>query len=150
MGTEPTMEEFKNPIDKDKVAENPGLLPYAHTVGGAIIRPIDKGRTKGLAMSAMYEQTNKQLDQIRKQVELLMDQAKNIHSRVEISERIYQADMGFRPVYGQLYFLYRKKDGTDLLSMVSPEEWGENGPYEFVVTVKLLSDSTWEILEGEI
>ncbi len=35
---------FVNPIDPDKVAENPGLLPYAHTAGGAVIRPEDKGR----------------------------------------------------------------------------------------------------------
>ena len=42
-----------NPIDLDKIAEQPHLLPYAHTLGGAIIRPIDKGRTKGVAMSAM-------------------------------------------------------------------------------------------------
>ena len=37
----------KNPIDKDKVAENPHLLPYSHTVGGVVIRPMDRGRTKG-------------------------------------------------------------------------------------------------------
>ena len=33
----PAEEAFVNPIDKDKVAENPGLLPYAHTAGGAVI-----------------------------------------------------------------------------------------------------------------
>ena len=48
-------EPFVNPIDKDKIAENPHLLPYAHTVGGSVIKPIDKGRTKGLALDAMYE-----------------------------------------------------------------------------------------------
>lgn len=140
-------EEFINPIDPDKVAENPGLLPYAHTVGGAIIRPIDKGRTKGLAVSAMYEQTNKQLDQIRKQVELLMEQAKSIHTRVEMSERIYEADINFKPIHGHTYYLYRRKDGSDILSMVSPAEWGAKPPYEYVATVKLMADSTWEILD---
>lgn len=142
-----TKEEFINPIDPDKVAENPGLLPYAHTVGSAVIRPIDKGRTKGLAVSAMYEQTNRQLDQIRKQVEVLMEQAKAIHTRVEISERIYQADVNFKPIHGHVYYLYRRKDDTDTLSMVSPEEWGAKGPYAYIATVKLMADSTWEILE---
>ena len=32
----PPEQAFVNPIDKDKVAENPGLLPYAHTAGGAV------------------------------------------------------------------------------------------------------------------
>ncbi len=50
-------EEFINPIDKDKVAENPGLLPYAHHSSSAIIRPEDKGKIKGRAIMAMEEQT---------------------------------------------------------------------------------------------
>ena len=134
-------------IDPDKVAENPGLLPYASNVGGAIIKPIDKGRVKGLSLSAMYEQTNVQLDQIRKQVELLMEQARQVHSRVEISEKIYQADIGFKPNIGQVYYLYQRKSGNYLVSMVAPAEWGSRPPYEFLATVKLLSDHTWDILD---
>ena len=38
---------FINPINPDKVAQNPGLLPYAHTAGGAVIKPEDTGKTKG-------------------------------------------------------------------------------------------------------
>ena len=30
---------FLNPINPEKVAQNPGLLPYAHTAGSAIIKP---------------------------------------------------------------------------------------------------------------
>lgn len=140
-------ESFVNPIEAWKTASNPGLLPYAHTAGSAVIRPIDKGRTKGNAMQAMYEQTNRQLDQIRKQVELLMAQAQGIHDRVEMSERIYKADMNFKPVIGHTYHLYeRRKDGKDVLSMVSPEEWGANSPLIWLATLQLLADHTWEIL----
>lgn len=142
-------ESFINPIDKDKIAENPHLLPYAHTVGGAVIKPIDKGRVKGLALSAMYEQTDVQLDQIRKQVELLVQQAQTIHDRVKISEDIYQAEMGFKPLISHTYHLYKKSDGTNVLSMVAPQEWGTKPPYEFTASVRLLSDHTWEIIENE-
>jgi hypothetical protein len=49
---EPTLEEqIINPIDGEKIAENPHLLPYAHERGGAAITPMDKGKVKGLAMS---------------------------------------------------------------------------------------------------
>ena len=37
-------EKWVNPIDPEKIAENPHLLPYAHSVGGAVIKPMDKGR----------------------------------------------------------------------------------------------------------
>lgn len=142
--------EFINPIDKDKIAENPHLLPYAHTVGGAVIKPIDKGRVKGLSLDAMYEQTNVHLSQIRKQVETLIQQAQEVHDRVEISEKIYLADMGFKPLIGRIYFLYQKKDESYVLSMISQDEWGDKPPYKFVSEVKLLSDHTWEIITSEI
>ncbi len=140
-------ESFINPIDKDKVAENPHLLPYAHTVGGAVIKPIDKGRVKGLAVSAMHEQTNMQLDQIRTQVELLMTQAQAIHDRVRISEDIYQAEVSFKPLIGHIYHLYERKNGKKLLSMVAPDEWGRTSTLAFVASVQLLADHTWDILD---
>jgi len=145
--SEKNKDEPTNPIDPDKVAENPHSLPYAHNVGGVPIKPIDKGRVKGVAVQAMYEQTDAQLGQIKKQIELLAEQAKAIQDRVRISELIYQADASFKPLIGNTYHLYEKKDGTHVLSMVAPEEWGSSTPYEFVATVKLQADHTWEVLE---
>lgn len=140
-----------NPIDPDKITETPHILPYAHTVGGVQIKPIDKGRVKGRAVSSMYEQTDMQLNQIRKQIELLAQQAKDIHKRVIISERIYEADMNFEPLVGFTYHLYRKGDGAFVVSMVAPNEWGSRSPYTFIATVRMLADHTWEVLEeGEI
>lgn len=147
MTKEKKQEEFINPIDKDKIAENPHLLPYAHTVGGAVIKPIDKGKVKGLAVGAMYEQTEMQLDQIREQINLLAEQANKIKARVEISENIYQADMSFKPLIGKTYHLYQRESGDYLVSMVAPSEWGRRNPLEFKATVKLLSDHTWDILD---
>lgn len=140
-------EEFINPINPDKITDIPHLLPYAHTVGGAIIRPMDKGRSKGLAMSAMYEQTDVQLLQIKEQVEILIRQAQSVHDKISISERIYQADTGFKPRIGHVYHLYEKKDQSWVLSMIGPNEWGKSCPYAFLASVKLLSDHTWDILE---
>ncbi len=142
------MSEIVNPIDIDKIAETPHNLPYAHNVGGSVIKPIDRGRVKGQAVSAMYEQADSQLDQIREQVQLLASQAQQIQKRVEVSELIYESEMNFKPLMGHIYHLYRKSDDTHLVSMVAPSEWGNNIPYDFVATVKLLSDHTWEVLEG--
>lgn len=138
----------ENPIDKDKITETPHILPYAHTVGGAVIKPIDRGRVKGRALAAMEEQTHMQLNQIREQIELLAKQAEKIQRRVEISGQIYGAEMGFEPLVSHTYHLYRKKNGDLLLSMVDVKEWGGNMPYEeFISSVKLLADHTWELLD---
>jgi hypothetical protein len=138
-------EPFINPIDAKKVAQNPGLLPYAHTAGGAVIRPEDKGRIKGNAMMAMYEQTDRQMQQLKDQMETLVTQAKNLQRRKEISEVIYEATINFRPVVGHIYHLYRKKDDSHTISLIAPEEWGKC-PYDFLATVQLLYDHTWEVL----
>jgi hypothetical protein len=139
--------KFINPIDPKKIAQNPGLLPYAHNAASAIVKPIDKGKTKGIAVRAMYEQSNSDLDQIRKQVELLALQAKLIHDRVAISEKIYLADMNFKPVIGYIYHLYLKKDQSHVLSMVAPNEWGRKQPYTWVATCRLMADHTWDVIE---
>lgn len=137
----------KDSIDIDQVAENPGLLPYAHHVGSAIIKPIDKGRTKGNAMTAMYQQTDTQLTQIKEQVEVLIRQAQELHDRISISERIYKADCGFKPVINKIYYVYQRKDERWVLSMISPTEWGAKIPYVFIATCELLADHTWNVLE---
>lgn len=138
---------FENPIDKDKITDSPSTLPYAHTIGGVVIRPEDIGRVKATALAAMAEQTDVQLNQIKEQIELLAKQARKIERRKELSLVIYGAEMGFKPLMGHSYHLYKKKSEGFVLSMVASNEWGRSMPYErFVAEVKLLSDHTWEIL----
>lgn len=133
--------------EREKITDLPGLIEYAHHAGSAIIKPEDKGRIKGTAVAAMHDQTDRQFRQLYEQMQTLIEQAKYLKSRVEVSERIYQASVPFQPVIGQIYFLYKKKDQTDLLSMVSPKEWGKSFPYEsFEAEVRLMSDHTWEIV----
>ncbi len=142
----PAQEELINPIDKTKIAENPGLLPYAHTAGSAVIKPTDKGKIKGNAMMAMYEQTDRQMNQLKEQMQTLVNQAKMLQRRKEISEIIYKAALNFRPVVGHVYHLYQKKDDTHTISLISPEEWGSKMPYVYIATCQLLYDHTWEVL----
>lgn len=142
-------------IDLEKMGEmttpNPGIIPFPHTVGAAMIKPEDKGKIKGRSLSAMYDQTEMDMHQIYEQMQLLAEQAKTIQNRVTVSERIYQAKMSFDPIIGRIYHLYQKKDGTDTLSLVAPEEWGRSCPYDFIATIKLLADHTWDVIkEGEM
>lgn len=143
-------ENFKNPIDKDKVTENPHSLEYAHHVGSALIKPEDKGKIKGRALSAMEHQTDQQLSQIYEQMQLLAEQAKKINARKEISEKIYQAVFRFEPIINHTYHLY-ESNGEQILSVIGPDEWGRSTRKDeltWQATVKLLADHTWEILSS--
>ena len=132
---------------RDKITTTPSTLPYAHHVGSAVVKPEDKGKIKGRAVAAMQEQSQMQLEKIYDQLKLLVKQAEEVKTRVDISERIYQAEIKFEPLVGHEYHLYEKRDGGQLLSVISPREWGQNIPYNHVASVKLLSDHTWKILD---
>lgn len=139
-------DSFENPIDPDKVAENPGILPYAHTVGSAVIKPTKQGVIRSKSLAAMEQQTDMQLDQIRKQIELLAEQANELKERKILSEQIYASKMSFKPEINHVYHLYQNEDGDYVLSMISPDEWGVKPKFkEFINSVRLLADHTWAI-----
>jgi hypothetical protein len=145
--------EFIFDVDrlKRESVDSPGLIHFPHMRSGVVVAPEDQGKIKSLAISAMQEQTEMQMAQLYQQAKLLADQAQAIFQRVQISERLYQAEMGFDPLVGRIYYLYQRKSGADILSLVAPEEWGTTIPFKrFIAKVKLLSDHTWEVLEGEI
>ncbi len=140
--------EFINPIDKDKISENPHSLEYGHHAGSALIKPEDQGKLKSRSINSMEQQTDMQLGQIYDQMQLLAEQAKKINERKKISEFIYTAEMRFEPFINHTYHLYQKETGVFSLSLVGPKQWGKSGAnLEFVGTVKLLADHTWDILE---
>ncbi len=140
--------DFINPIDKDKVTENPHSIEYGHHSGSALIKPEDKGKLKSRALNSMEQQTDMQLGQIYEQMQLLAEQAKKLNERKKISEFIYTAEMRFEPFVNHTYHLYRKETGIFFLSLVGPRQWGKSGEQlEFICTVKLLADHTWEIIE---
>jgi hypothetical protein len=121
--------------------------PYALTVSSPKIEPIDKRLLKANAHEAMQHQAQQQIDMLRKQAELLIRQAKAIEDRLALSHDIYKADVNFEPVIHGVYHLYQRDNGTQVLSMVAPYEWGASCPLGmFLNTVRLLADKTWEIL----
>jgi hypothetical protein len=135
-----------NPIDPDKIAEDANLLPYGSSVSAPAFKAVETLKNKSLDVNAMEMQTDMQLDQIKQQIELLASQAKKIQARKDLSAHIYNADMGFKPEINHNYFLYRRNDGSTVLSMIAPSEW-RKCPYEFMNKVLLLADHTWDIID---
>ncbi|MGC8750799.1 DUF2452 domain-containing protein [Hydrotalea sp.] len=132
-------------VNKEVYYKQMSVLPYASSVGSVVVKPTKQGVIKHKALTAMEEQTNMQLEQIKQQIELLARQAQEIRKRKELSLMIYDAQINFKPQIGQVYHLYEKKDGNYLLSLVAPKEWGAGfGPFkQFIASVQLLADHTW-------
>lgn len=146
------------PIDVDKIdleklkeftTETPGIIPYSHSVGGAVIRPDDMSLVKSRAQKAMEEHANQQMGQIVEQIQLLAKQAERIKNNVEISKDIYQAEIGFEPVIGDSYYLYEKEDKQKLISLIAPDEWSKDNTYSFISEIRLLADRTWQVINSQ-
>ncbi len=143
-------EDTFNPIDPDKITDTPGLIPYPHNIGSPAFKPNEEGAIRSASMKAMEEQCEIQLDKIKEQIALLSKQAQEIKDRYEISKAVYASKMSFEPVVGKTYYLYARKEGEFVLSMVAPAQWGRSVPFKhFVSAVKLLGDKTWQVQDDD-
>jgi hypothetical protein len=124
------------------------FAPVPMHIGSPPIKPIDKGLIKANAYEAMRHHANQQVDMLRKQAELLMEQVREIEKRVDISRQIYESDIRFVPEVGNTYYLY-EHNGMHKLSMVGPNEWGRSKKFDnYIATVKLLADKTWDVIDS--
>ena len=58
---------------------------------------------------------------------------------VNWNELVYTSTFNFIPVIGNVYYLYRKEDGSYFLSIISPDEWFQ----EYVGSTKLDDNNLW-------
>jgi len=145
-----TLENSENQIDPlKKDALYQGLdkfSPIPLSVSSPKINPIDKRLVKATAFESMQHHANQQIDLIKQQAELLMQQARKIEERLVISRKIYEADLNFEPVINTTYHVYEKQ-GRTVLSLISPIEWGSRLPFDaHICSAKLLADKSWELI----
>lgn len=138
--------EPKKPIENYYTGESK-FSPIPLSVSSPIIKPENIGKVKANAAEVMHKQAQQQIDILKKQAEVIMNQVREIEERVKISYEIYEAEMRFTPHIHNIYYLYQKEN-KKILSFISPTEWGKRMPYdECIAKVKLLADKTWEILK---
>jgi len=106
------------------------------------IVPISTSRGYGLI--TMEHHANRQIDSLKKQAALLVEQATEIQNRMELAQLISTAQYSFKPIMLKEYYLY-ERSGKYILTLIAPEEWDGKIPYgECVARVRQLGDSTWE------
>lgn len=144
-------EKKKDNIEQALIAnfDLPELLEFAYNEGGFSVIPTKEGVDRGHALAATKGQTQIQLDMLLDQMRLVAKQASDIKKKVELSAKIYRATMNFEPDIGSTYHLYLKQDGTCALSLISPEEWGDENRYgQWLAKILLGADHTWSVLES--
>ena len=111
------------------------------------IVPISTSRGYGLI--TMEHHANRQIDSLKKQAALLVEQATEIQDRMKLAHLISTAEYSFTPTMLKEYYLY-ERSGKYRLTLIAPEEWDGKIPYgECVARVRQLGDSSWEEIVSE-
>ncbi|MFM7032864.1 MAG: DUF2452 domain-containing protein, partial [Bacteroidota bacterium] len=136
---------IQNMVAEDAGSLSWGLSEIPMHVGSPMIRPEDRGKIRAVALESAENQARQQMAMLRRQAEALMEEARRIEERLLLSVQIFQADVNFTPVVGQVYHLYQRANGTKFLSLIGPNQWGSRASsLEHLGTFKHLADSTWE------
>jgi len=92
----------------------------------------------------MEHHANRQIESLQEQANVLVRQATEIQTRMELAQLISNAEYSFTPIMLREYYLY-ERSGKYSLTLIAPEEWGGEIPYgQCVARVRQLGDSTWE------
>jgi hypothetical protein len=117
---------------RDKSTDKPGLLPYPHHIGSAPIKPENTSTFVNRGVSKVNHEFKDRFDRLRQEYESLMEE-------YEWNKVIYESDLRFEPVIGEIYHLY-VRDNKKFISLIGPKEWNQ----EYLGSFKLNSDLKWE------
>ncbi len=107
-------------------------LTYGSNQGAPAIRLDDVSGWK-------QNQANKANKVFNKKFEEIKDEFAHLIDEVKWNEFVYSTNYNFIPVMGETYYLYRKPDGTNFLSLIAPDEWS----MEFIRATRLESNNKW-------
>lgn len=126
----------------DRVADSPMTTSYGTDLAApAFTVPDVQGYKKAQAAEASHR-FHQRYEELENAMQELMTQA-------QYNDRLLNASIAFKPIIGQVYFLYNK-DNKDFISMVSPEEFGESYMQQktFIGAYKILADNVWIEVEN--
>ena len=124
-----------NVVYNENEGYNAALLPYSTSVGAPIIKVDDIVSWKSRGVTNVNKIFENKFNELKSQYEDLMKE-------YEWNEVVYNSKFSFEPVIGEIYHLYIGKDGSNFLSLISPQEWNK----EHIGTFKLNSEKKWVVL----
>ncbi|XP_012264022.2 uncharacterized protein C1orf50 homolog isoform X1 [Athalia rosae] len=81
---------------------------------------------------------------IAEQMKFLQKQAENVLQEAKQNTYLHHAACNFRKQPGHVYHIYLRESGQTYFSMLSPEEWGGNGPpHIYKGSYRLEHDHSW-------
>jgi len=104
---------------------------------------VDLARQISEADTILNTRVSSKLKVIADQIRHLQDEAREILEQTQQDQQLHQADCNFQRQPGRIYHLYRKPTGRNYFSMLSPADWNDNPPHQFLGSYRLEADMSW-------
>ncbi|HKJ65337.1 MAG TPA: DUF2452 domain-containing protein [Desulfopila sp.] len=136
--------------DKGKKNENGAYLsPYPVSRLAPAFELVDLAEEIAKADDLLSMQTGGKLKLLADQIRRLQEEAHTLLEKTRRDQQLHRAECNFRKKPGQIYHLYKKKDQSLIISMLSPADWGGRKPYGYEGSFRLESDMGWTEMDDE-
>ncbi|KAF7987894.1 hypothetical protein HCN44_003757 [Aphidius gifuensis] len=121
-----------------------GTLTYLFLRNNCMQNDIFLPESSALADNFIRANAQNKLQVIAEQMKFLHQQAQRVLSDAKEHAILHHAACNFVKHPGNIYHLYEKSSGQCYFSMLSPEEWGNNGPSQlYKGSYRLEHDNSW-------
>lgn len=128
------MEEFTIETTLNKGA----FMPYPVSTLSPKIVPNDLSTFKSRGISQVERDLQQKLVEMREEYIATIE-------HFNWNKLVYEADINFEPVIGQIYHLYRIR-GINTLSMIEPDQWS----HPHLASFRLNLDRQWELTDASV
>lgn len=109
------------------------LKPYSTSVGAPVITASDTTAWKNRSINKINHKVAAKYVELKHEYEKLMQE-------FEYNKLIFEAKFSFEPIIGEIYYLYKRKNGELFLSIIAPNECKFNALGSFYLN----ADQIWE------
>jgi hypothetical protein len=117
--------------------------PYPVSRLAPAIELVDLAREISAADKMLNARVSAKLKVIADQIRALQHEARSILAEANRDQELNHARCNFQRKPGNTYYLYKKEDGTTYFSMLSPADWKDKPPHEFMGSYRLENDMSW-------
>ena len=131
------MTEEKKPdsvvFNRETQKYDAALKPYATNVGAPVITTTDTNAWKNRSINKINHKVEAKYLELKAEYEKMMQE-------FEYNNLIFESKFTFEPIIGEVYHLYKRKNGDSFLSIIAPEQCRFNALGSFYLN----ADHIWE------
>jgi len=120
-------------FNTEKQRYDAALKPYTTSLGAPVISITHTTSWKNRSINKANHKINAKYLELKAEYE-------NMISEFEYNSLIFSSEFSFEPVIGQVYHLYKRKEGNSFLSLIAPEQCN----FKHIGSFYLNVDQTWE------